>query len=72
MSDLRDSGSIEQDADEIIFLWPQAMQYQGGQPPAEQEIKLLVEKQRNGPKAEITTTYKRATLTFSDAPTKYI
>jgi replicative DNA helicase len=66
LSDLRDSGAIEQDADMVIMLHPQPVTA-GGPPPTEQEIHLCVEKQRNGPKGIAKAMYQRATLTFRDA-----
>ena len=51
LSDLRDSGSIEQDADIVIFLY---------RPNEEdrQNVKLLVAKHRNGPTGEIDLFFK--------------
>lgn len=65
LSDLRDSGAIEQDADTCLMLWPQVLEA-GAAPPPEQEIRICIEKQRNGPKGIVPTNYTRATLTFSD------
>ena len=46
LSDLRDSGSIEQDADVVMFIHREADQDQGGR---KQEAEILIEKHRNGP-----------------------
>ena len=51
LSDLRDSGSIEQDADIVIFLYR----------PSEddrQNVKLMVAKHRNGPTGDIDLFFK--------------
>ncbi len=69
LSDLRDSGSIEQDADIVIMLHPQPIP-QGTAPP-EQEIDFCVEKQRRGPKGVAKAMYQRATLTFRDKPSNW-
>ncbi len=46
LSDLRDSGSIEQDADVVMFIHRESDQDQGGR---KQEAEILIEKHRNGP-----------------------
>lgn len=46
LSDLRDSGSIEQDADVVMFIHREADQDQGGR---KEEAEILIEKHRNGP-----------------------
>ena len=46
LSDLRDSGSIEQDADVVMFIHREADSDQGGR---REETEILIEKHRNGP-----------------------
>ena len=46
LSDLRDSGSIEQDADVVMFIHREADADQGGK---KEETEILIEKHRNGP-----------------------
>lgn len=46
LSDLRDSGSIEQDADVVMFIHREADQDNGGR---KEEAEILIEKHRNGP-----------------------
>ena len=46
LSDLRDSGSIEQDADVVIFIHREPNEEGGGK---KQETEILIEKHRNGP-----------------------
>jgi replicative DNA helicase len=46
LSDLRDSGSIEQDADVVMFIHREADSDQGGK---KEETEILIEKHRNGP-----------------------
>lgn len=46
LSDLRDSGSIEQDADVVMFIHREANEEGGGR---KQEAEILIEKHRNGP-----------------------
>jgi replicative DNA helicase len=46
LSDLRDSGSIEQDADVVMFIHRESDQDNGGR---KMEAEILIEKHRNGP-----------------------
>jgi replicative DNA helicase len=46
LSDLRDSGSIEQDADVVMFIHRESDQEAGGR---KEEAEILIEKHRNGP-----------------------
>ena len=67
MSDLRDSGSIEQDADNVFMLWPRDVVVENVPAPAIQSITVLVEKQRNGPTGEAHVAYVRALTRFQDS-----
>jgi replicative DNA helicase len=53
LSDLRESGAIEQDADVVMFIHKDNRQDEGGEgesaPRGGQEVELIVAKQRNGP-----------------------
>ena len=62
MSDLRESGQLEQDADAIILIH---------RPEREQDIVmedgfLLVSKNRNGPTGDVDVVFNRRTMTFSE------
>lgn len=48
MSDLRDSGQIEQDADAVILLWPKVEERAGGG-EARTAVRFIVDKNRHGP-----------------------
>ena len=56
LSDLRDSGAIEQDADIVLFIWRPA-QYKPGDkeltPEEKCQAEIIVAKQRNGPTGTI-------------------
>jgi len=61
LSDLRESGSIEQDADVVIFLYRESEQ----NPEAEVElIKVKVAKHRNGPIGEVPVQFRKANTRF--------
>ncbi|MGC6455593.1 MAG: replicative DNA helicase [Coraliomargaritaceae bacterium] len=65
LSDLRESGSIEQDADVVMILHrPKKREdddgiQEGAQPGDIESIKLIIAKQRNGPIGEIDLTFIR-------------
>jgi replicative DNA helicase len=57
LSDLRESGGIEQDADVVLFLHnPNPSDASSGQNP---EIEIVVGKQRNGPTGEVRVLFQR-------------
>lgn len=61
LSDLRDSGEIEQEADNVILLHPHEP---SAYDPSTQVVDVLIEKQRNGPTACISLTYRRPFTRF--------
>jgi replicative DNA helicase len=67
LSDFRDSGNLEQDADVAMLLWPQVVD--GTSSTDVQEIVICVEKQRNGPKRQVALDYRRAITRFE---TKFV
>ena len=68
LSDLRESGSIEQDADIVMFLdrsvTPEEAEEDGR--PAPGEAKLLVAKHRNGPTGIIGLSFEQRFTRFGD------
>ncbi|MBI3251685.1 MAG: replicative DNA helicase [Candidatus Andersenbacteria bacterium] len=63
LSDLRESGSIEQDADVVMFLHRQ--QFEDGQErPDVYDVDLLIEKHRNGPTGEIPLRFHAKHVTY--------
>lgn len=63
LSDLRESGAIEQDADVVMFLHKPS-QFNPAMP--EDVVQLIVRKNRNGPVGEIDLKWQGDTTTFSE------
>ncbi len=65
MSDLRESGSIEQDADIVSFLYREDYYNKQAQNNTQTSIsEFIIGKHRNGPTATIELLFKRNTSTF--------
>lgn len=63
LADLRDSGEIEQDADVVLLLKPEAFE-----PGDEvQGVTCIVAKNRQGPRAEVPLAYRRPFVRFETA-----
>jgi hypothetical protein len=58
MSDIRESGSVEQDADVILFLYREAYYDKDSQ---DQTLEIIVSKNRNGPVGTIAVNYNEYT-----------
>jgi replicative DNA helicase len=63
MSDIRESGSVEQDADVIMFLYREAYYDKEAE---NQALEIIVSKNRNGPVGTITVNYNEHTGRIED------
>lgn len=70
LSDLRESGSIEQDSDIVIFLYRDVVYNEATEFPSRAD--LLVSKHRNGPTGTISLHFEKSLTKFSDARTQTI
>lgn len=71
LSDLRESGSIEQDADNVLLLWRPEYYFDDKTPDKQQaeyggKGELIIAKQRNGPASHFWLGWEKATTTFRD------
>jgi replicative DNA helicase len=70
MSDLRESGAIEQDADLVGLLYKPSSDDEESGAPAEQDavpVNLLIAKQRNGPTGDVHLTFFKSITRFESA-----
>jgi len=73
MSDLRESGSIEQDADVVMLLHNEDYYHRGEDGYIPENItKLIIEKQRNGPTDIVHLTFLREITRFESAAPGYM
>jgi replicative DNA helicase len=63
LADLRESGSLEQDADTVLLLHRPG-KFEGGQ--EDNTIEVIIGKQRNGPTGEITLAYLKQFMRFEN------
>jgi replicative DNA helicase len=63
LSDLRDSGSIEQDADVVMFLHREKHEEDGF---GSYDLDVLIEKHRNGPTGEVKLKFDAKKMSFTD------
>src|SRR5439155_13649781 len=65
LSDLRDSGGIEQDADIVLMLYREAMYNEDCEHPDETDV--YVRKNRHGPTGRTTLLFDSTKMSFRDA-----
>jgi replicative DNA helicase len=67
LSDLRDSGSLEQDADVVLLLHRPGQHHEAGQARDDNEAELIIAKQRNGPTGPIKLQWIGEQMRFQSA-----
>ena len=73
LSDLRESGAIEQDADVVAFIYRPEMYKQGDDLPQEEEgiADIIIGKQRNGPTGVIKLAFLKQCTRFENLDANY-
>jgi replicative DNA helicase len=69
LSDLRESGAIEQDADLVMFLWREKERGQEDADGDVEEINLHLAKHRNGPTGRLKLMFRKRQTRFYSAAT---
>ena len=67
LSDLRESGAIEQDADMVIFIHRPDMQGLSENPEDKEVTQIIIAKHRNGETCEIDMRFKSEQIKFVEA-----
>jgi len=63
LADLRESGSIEQDADVVMFIFREEV-YKQDDPDLQGKAELIIAKQRNGPTGKVTLAFLKNSTRF--------
>jgi replicative DNA helicase len=64
LSDLRESGSIEQDADVVLMLWRENERTEESRSADGEVVNLKIAKHRNGPTGEYPLWFKKSQTRF--------
>lgn len=72
LSDLRDSGSVEQDSDLVLFLWKKRAEHDDNDQTADGEwVNLKLAKHRNGPTGELQLWFRKSQTRFYERERDY-
>ena len=71
LSDLRESGAIEQDADIIMFIYREAAYRKPEERPPVDEAEIIIAKHRNGPVGSVKLMYASSYTSFDDMAATY-
>ena len=71
LNQLRGSGSIEQDADVVMFIHRERKKQENGEMLPVQDAKLIVEKQRNGPIGDVPLLFLSAFTRFENKTSEF-
>lgn len=66
LSDLRESGSIEQDADVVLFLYRPKMYKNDGHTDEDNITEVIIAKHRNGPTGKVKLFFDESHVTFKN------
>ncbi|MBI5147975.1 MAG: replicative DNA helicase [Parcubacteria group bacterium] len=71
LSDLRESGSIEQDADVVMFIYRKDREYANIAPEEQNTAEIIIAKHRNGPLGTVKLKFDPEKVNFKQIDTAY-
>ncbi len=71
LADLRESGSIEQDADVVLFIYRESMYHQDLPTEKANVAEIHIAKHRNGPTGKVKLFFDQQNVTFRNLDKKY-
>jgi len=71
LSDLRESGSIEQDADVVMFIYPKDVGKMDVPPEDENITEIIIAKHRNGPQGTVRLYFDKQKASFQNIDTTH-
>jgi len=71
LSDLRESGALEQDADLVVFIYRDEVYNQGNMMPNESIAEITLAKQRNGPTGTLNLAFVKSFTRFENLTNAY-
>jgi replicative DNA helicase len=71
LSDLRESGSLEQDADVVMFIYPKDIGKMEVPPEDENVAEIIIAKHRNGPQGSVRLFFDKQKASFKNIDTTH-
>ena len=71
LADLRESGSIEQDSDVVLFIYRQDRERIDLAPEEQNTAEIIISKHRNGPLGSVKLKFDQERVTFRSLETRY-
>lgn len=72
LADLRESGSIEQDADVVMFIHPKNRDKQDLPPEEQNLVEIIIAKHRNGPLGSVELYFNKEKISFQSIDKRHI
>ncbi|MDP3975048.1 MAG: replicative DNA helicase [Candidatus Jorgensenbacteria bacterium] len=71
LSDLRESGSLEQDADVVLFIYRKDRERSDVAPEEQNRVEIIIAKHRNGPLGSVELYFDQEKVSFRNVDTRH-